>query len=86
MRLVEFALHFITLSFCSLISLFSLSSSLGSLSGATFGYFAEYLDQKRTNPYAVWLKYNRPAYPNETIVDEMLHAQVRDHKFDEIFL
>lgn len=41
-----------------------------------FGYFAEFLDQTRTNPYSVWTKYNRPAYPNETVLMEMMHAQV----------
>lgn len=43
---------------------------------SSFGYFAEFLDQKRTNPYSVWTHYNRPAYPNDTVLNEMLHAQV----------
>lgn len=42
----------------------------------TFGYLAEFLEQSRTNPYSVWVKYNRPAYPNETVLSGMLHAQV----------
>lgn len=45
-------------------------------SDATFAYFAEYLEQNRTNPYAVWLNNGKPAYPNETVVAEMLRAQV----------
>lgn len=45
--------------------------------GGDFGYLAEYLDQTRTNPFAVWIKHNRPAYPNQTVLTEMLHAQVR---------
>ncbi|XP_055313832.1 alpha-L-iduronidase [Sitodiplosis mosellana] len=46
-----------------------------SLSDINFAYFAEFLDQSRTNPFAVWTKYNRPAYPNETVLTEMMHAQ-----------
>lgn len=46
-------------------------------SDLSFAYFAEFLDQTRTNPYSVWTKYNRPAYPNETVLNEMMHAQVR---------
>lgn len=46
-------------------------------SNVSFGYFAEFLDQKRTNPYSVWRKYNRSSYPNDTVLDEMIHAQVR---------
>lgn len=42
-----------------------------------YAYFAEYLHINRTDPYSIWMKYNRPAYPNETIWNEMLHAQVR---------
>lgn len=42
----------------------------------TFGYLAEFLEPNRTNPYSVWIKYNRPAYPNETVLSEMIHAQV----------
>lgn len=46
-------------------------------SDVTYGYIAEYLDQQRTNPYSVWLRYGRPAYPNATVSNEMMHAQVR---------
>lgn len=46
-------------------------------SDSNVAYFAEFLDQTRTNPFSVWTKYNRPAYPNETVLNEMMHAQVR---------
>lgn len=39
-------------------------------------YFAEFIDQEQTNPYSIWLKYNRPPYPNDTALLEMKHAQV----------
>lgn len=42
----------------------------------TFGYFAEFIDQEQTNPYAVWLKFNKPSYPNETVLFEMQRTQV----------
>lgn len=42
-----------------------------------YGYIAEFLDQKRTNPYSVWKRYGRPSYPNSTVMNEMMHAQVR---------
>lgn len=44
---------------------------------ATFGYFAEFLDRTRTNPYELWKKFGKPAYPNDTVLNEMTHAQVR---------
>lgn len=44
-----------------------------------YGYFAEYLDERRTNPYSVWLRYGKPPYPNETVLSEMLHAQVSSY-------
>lgn len=46
-------------------------------SNVSFGYFAEFLDQTRTNPYLVWKKNNMTAYPNDMVLDEMIHAQVR---------
>ncbi|XP_031630457.1 alpha-L-iduronidase [Contarinia nasturtii] len=42
---------------------------------ATFGYFAEFLDQTRTNPHSIWTYYKNPPYPNETVFAEMMHAQ-----------
>lgn len=39
-------------------------------------YLAEFIDQEQTNPYAIWLKYNKPPYPNETVLSEMRRAQV----------
>lgn len=42
----------------------------------TFGYFAEFIDQDQTNPYSIWLKYNKPSYPNGTVLNEMQRAQV----------
>lgn len=41
-----------------------------------FAYIAEFIDQEYTNPYNVWLKYNKPAFPNETVWNKMHHAQV----------
>lgn len=52
----------------------------------TFGYFAEFLDQERTNPFLVWTYYNRPAYPNATVLAEMMHAQVKSLLFSLFFL
>lgn len=43
---------------------------------AKFAYFAEYLNQNRTDPYAIWMQYNRPSYPNDTVIADMQHAQV----------
>lgn len=54
----------------------SLPMKWNTVAGATFGYFAEYLEQNRTNPYDVWMKHNRTAYPNDVLFDKMLHAQV----------
>lgn len=42
-----------------------------------FAYFAEYLHQNQTDPYAVWMKYGRPSYPNATVLAGMHQAQVR---------
>lgn len=41
-----------------------------------FAYFAEFIDQEQTNPYYIWLKYNKPSYPNDTVLFEMQRAQV----------
>lgn len=41
-----------------------------------FAYFAEFIDQEQTNPYSIWLKYNKPSYPNDTVLFEMQLAQV----------
>lgn len=54
-----------------------------------FVYFAEFIDQERTNPYAVWSKYNKPSYPNDTVLFEMRRAQVymkHVFKFESKFL
>lgn len=41
-----------------------------------FVYLAEFVDQEQTNPYAIWLKYQKPSYPNNTVLLEMQRAQV----------
>lgn len=41
-----------------------------------FAYLAEFVDQEQTNPYAIWLKHQKPSYPNNTVLLEMQHAQV----------
>lgn len=50
----------------------------------TFGYIAEYLDQQKTNPYLVWLRYGRPSYPDATVLKDMIHAQVNVSKYLEL--
>lgn len=42
-----------------------------------YAYFAEVLNSDQTDPYSIWIKYNRPSYPSEEVWSEMLHAQVR---------
>lgn len=39
-------------------------------------FLAEFVDQEQTNPYSIWLKYGKPAYPNDTVFLDMQHAQV----------
>lgn len=41
-----------------------------------FVYFAEYLHENNTDPYSVWMKYGRPAYPNVTVLASMYQSQV----------
>lgn len=55
---------------------FAIDNWIKSIPRATFAYFAEFLDQQRTNPYSVWTSYNTPAYPNDTVFAKMMHAQV----------
>lgn len=39
-------------------------------------YIVEYLEDKRTDPAAVWQQYGSPAYPNATARDAMRRVQV----------
>lgn len=42
-----------------------------------YAYFAEVLNSDQTDPYSIWMKYNRPSYPSMEVWSDMLHAQVR---------
>lgn len=41
-----------------------------------YGFIVEYLHQNRTDPFAVWTRYGKPSYPNDTVIADMHQAQV----------
>lgn len=45
------------------------------LNTTSFSYIVEHLQPNRTDPFAVWKKHGWPAYPNETTLASMSHAQ-----------
>lgn len=40
-------------------------------------YFVEFLDNRLTNPYNVWINSGRPSFPNATIFSQMRASEVR---------
>lgn len=52
-------------------------TSRSSNSDKEYVYFGEVLNSDQTDPYSIWMKYNRPSYPSEEVWSEMLRAQVR---------